>query len=425
MIAWRTAMEQVFILQNNPDAIYDMRTAPLPEGISTLMRLASNPGDLLNDVSQTLAIEAEVLQSHISDYLVAMCFFPNAQPARILGLNNAKNIPLAKEHHRLLLKWLHPDKNPEHKLYAEQVNRAWAWLKSQEAQTNKEDDLKSKSVEAMKVPIRTTHDIPLRKSRFPLFLGVLTVLAVALLAVSYWPDGSVYVSGENNAEAGKQERDVNSETEKFNQSISKRYKQPTIMPLPPPPNVPEASDSVTSELASAPVEKPFKNTTTTDLVANTKQVLPNHSLPKTVEQNMSAEATVEPEIQSVKADKPVKTEPSIKQAEQVLNAFASSYQIGDLEQFMALFSANARNNRGNRSAIEQDYRNLFNESEQRSIQFSNMQWQEQNNVTLSASYDTRVKWQDKFRASKQTGKIEFTFIEENGRVRIQQVLLKK
>lgn len=424
MIAWRAAMEQVFILQNNPDAIYDMRQAPLPEGISTLMRLASSSGDLLNDVSQTLAIEADVLHRYISDYLVAMCFYANAQPERILGLNNAKNIPLAKEHHRLLLKWLHPDKNPDFKIYAEQVNQAWAWLKIQDSQQSKPVTHAVKVPEVTKVPIRTTHHIPIRNSRFPLFLMVLSAIAAVLLLVSYWPDNSVYVSGASVAENVKQENASSPETTQYNQSLSKRYKQPTILPLPPPPNVDVAYEELSLKQMAKPVLKP-------------KQSIAGNEAKRTAEQALSTQqpkelaklATTQPntllELGTTNTVIQVKTESNIKQAGQVLNAFASTYQNGNLEQFMALFTANARNNRGDRSAIEQDYRHLFNESEQRSIQFSDLQWQDDGLVSLRASYDTKVKWQDKFRSSKQTGHIEFIFIEENGRVRIQQVLLAK
>ena len=86
-------------------------------------------------------------------------------------------------------------------------------------------------------------------------------------------------------------------------------------------------------------------------------------------------------------------------------------------------SAQARNNRGNRLAIEQDYQGLFSHSSRRRIRFSGLQWRQQDKLALQAQYQTQVKWQDKWMQVGQKGRVEFLFTHENGKLLIQQILL--
>lgn len=118
-----------------------------------------------------------------------------------------------------------------------------------------------------------------------------------------------------------------------------------------------------------------------------------------------------------------KSLPNTEQAQQVLAQFSQAYQRGNLTQFMALFSTQARNNRGDRLAIEQDYRELFSHSTRRSIRFSELQWRQHDNPALHAQYYTQVKWQNKWLQVTNQGPIQFMFINENGKLRIQQILL--
>lgn len=178
MIAWRAALEQVFHLQGNPQSLHAMQHAPLPDGMASLMRLVSDAGGLLQEVADSQAIPAAQLQTYIAEYLLAVCLYPHSSPLRVLGLNDSKNSALAKEHHRLLLKWLHPDRNPHNKQYAERVNQAWTQLKNLHG-----DDEQTQSLHELSNP-RYEHP-PLPKSRFPLFLVGLLALSALLLAISF------------------------------------------------------------------------------------------------------------------------------------------------------------------------------------------------------------------------------------------------
>ncbi len=60
---------------------------------------------------------------------------------------------------------------------------------------------------------------------------------------------------------------------------------------------------------------------------------------------------------------------------QMLETFASTYKAGDIEQFMALFSTDAKtNDRNTLRGIREDYVGLFTSTVLRKIDFNNMQW---------------------------------------------------
>jgi hypothetical protein len=125
----------------------------------------------------------------------------------------------------------------------------------------------------------------------------------------------------------------------------------------------------------------------------------------------------------IESSKPSSSAIRFDQGQRLLNEFARTYKTGNLQQFMLLFSAKARNDHGDRSALEQDYRYLFTQSTWREIEFSNLQWHDTEKFSLSANYTTKVKWQNKIWLNRISGSIEFYFIQENGKVRIQQILL--
>ena len=98
--------------------------------LATLIRLASDEGERKKDLAQVLEIDESQLQIAATNYLMQICLYPGSSDLRVLGLNSAANLTVVKEHHRLLLKWLHPDRNSHNQAMAERVNQAWSALES-------------------------------------------------------------------------------------------------------------------------------------------------------------------------------------------------------------------------------------------------------------------------------------------------------
>jgi len=167
------ALLQALRLARQPELRDALRASPLPEGMLALIRIAGDDG-------HGSALERRAA----SVFLQEVCLFEKADFRRRLGLTLADDHLAARKHHRLLMKWLHPDRNSAHQLLAGRVNSAWTEFKQappQFAAANAVDE----AIPAGKLAAR---------SRFPFFLLLLILGSVLLLAMSFLPEAPVYSS---------------------------------------------------------------------------------------------------------------------------------------------------------------------------------------------------------------------------------------
>jgi len=104
----------------------------------------------------------------------------------------------------------------------------------------------------------------------------------------------------------------------------------------------------------------------------------------------------------------------------VLANFTRAYEGGDIEHFMALFSANAKtNDRSSLEGIRQDYVDLFSTTSKRSMLLNNMKWSWIEGIA-SAEGTFEVKVQPKGQENTNTyrGKIWFSVLPMDGRLKI-------
>ena len=94
----------------------------------------------------------------------------------------------------------------------------------------------------------------------------------------------------------------------------------------------------------------------------------------------AADERVAREADVAGAARPVNERLSRDDLATLLKRFAFVYEAGDIEQFMNLFSANARtNDRVNRDGIRQDYETLFRSTDLRQFKLSHINWEVDNN----------------------------------------------
>ncbi|MCK0512697.1 J domain-containing protein [Aromatoleum buckelii] len=74
------------------------------------------------------------------------------------------------------------------------------------------------------------------------------------------------------------------------------------------------------------------------------------------------------------AEAPVPPGLTASDAARVLGQFSSSYQLGDIERFMKLFTEDARSGTGRRAQIRKDYEQLFSSTQARRIELIDMRW---------------------------------------------------
>lgn len=379
------AWQQARALRDAPETLFALRAAPLPEGMTALIRLAS-----------TDSPEADTAGA----YLQAVCLYAGSPPWRCLGLAPGADPALAKEHHRLLIKWLHPDRNPEARVLAERVNAAWRTLKS--------------GALPVPVPRPMAAPPPHARSRFPLFLFGLAAATAGLLVLSLWPQAEVYpemaVPGvlitdvaPTLAAAVPAEAEWTSDTPAATIPLAKSAVAPMAEPAGAPPT-PPATVPVSVVRVSTPESPPSPPINE----PASAPPAPMAAAPVSAEPVMMAASAV----------------PDREQGEALLHAFEQRYRDGDLTAFMALFSAQASNGRGDVADIRRDYRRLFQRTQRREIAFSQARWRTgDDTLSVRMRYRAELGFGAARAPSAQQGGLELALALEDGRPRIVQYLL--
>jgi hypothetical protein len=457
MSRWRAAIDQSLLLHQNPGLLDEFKRNPLPDGMATLIRLVSDEGGRRRDLAVMLGIDEAVLQHAAIVYLQSICLYPDSSDARALGLNSLDDIKAAKEHHRLLLKWLHPDRNPDHRELAERVNRAWSSIK----RSAQDFDLPA-PVAAAESLYRDTPPMP-AAGRFPMFLWGVIGLSVLLLVVSLMPNSEIYVGSEelagdaNPGIPGKPavsealDTDTENQIDALKQSFEEpkpeqhqamvaqaklALQTPVEIKLPPPkppaqadkPTVAVASPAALPAKPTAPV-KPKEPVKTSMVALQPKpSVLPTPTVRATppAAPVLASTAPSIPEIApppvpvAVAEEKPALNLTTAGQA--VMLEFKRNYSAGNISSFMALFSDNARNERGGRQAIYEDYSKFFESSSSRKINFSNINCRPAvQHVTCTAVYSTSVKRKGKLLPESLQGQIELQMSALDNRLLIDRI----
>lgn len=90
-----------------------MSVGPLPDGIKSLLRIVAE-GEW-RDASTEAAYRShtpEQVRAASAAFLGSILFDRASDPYRVLGLSPSATLDDVRENKRLLLKWLHPDRNP-------------------------------------------------------------------------------------------------------------------------------------------------------------------------------------------------------------------------------------------------------------------------------------------------------------------------
>jgi hypothetical protein len=100
---------------------------PVPPNIIELIRIAAAAPEACQAAVAQSGEPASVVIEAARFYLQQVLFRPDADCYRILGIKPAASRETARDHMRLLLEWLHPDRNNNSwdAVYAERVLKAW------------------------------------------------------------------------------------------------------------------------------------------------------------------------------------------------------------------------------------------------------------------------------------------------------------
>lgn len=182
------ALEWALALQNAPEQRRELRAMPLPEGVEQVLELAAGTDpERLAEVAAAAGLPTSRVQEAARFYAREVLFHAGADAYRTLGVAPDADQAQLKRHHRLLQRWLHPDREQgDDAIFAARINRAWDALRTPDRRRGYDTAQPSTVPQAEGVAFRPipVSGVPVSAPRWRRRLPVvLILLACAVLAV--------------------------------------------------------------------------------------------------------------------------------------------------------------------------------------------------------------------------------------------------
>jgi len=406
-----------------------LRTRELPDDMLEVIRVAAGDEAAIAAARTSTRLNDADLQVAASLLLHNMILFDGADSYRTLGVRHDADSPQIKMHYRWLVRWLHPDRNPDamHTVFADRINRAWNSIRTDERRGNYDLSLRAERIDDdadKQVP-----DTPAilrewtRRSPVPLLSGRLVrrlpkivavgvgLVALIALGLAAWlassgsekPGELLATTSDRHAEEGGL-----TATPSTSPSMSERQsaapaaaRVPEPSPVratafvdqsrPPLITVPPAS---LSEALASP--KTAAHAAVNAALAGDAHAVPptavagfTHVLPVARAMTQIPEPPATPPAATVfeAATAPL----SAADLNNFIEGFQRLYGADDVEPFLALFSMQARGNGGEYAELAGDYRRLFRQRRQRRLRLSDLSWQvDGDRAVLNGSYEAWV-----------------------------------
>jgi hypothetical protein len=117
-----------------PSGVRRFRSEPLPEGVLTLLRIAAGEEADLADAAKAVGRPPELVRAASAFFVEQILLAPGTDSYKTLGAHQSSTTSELRRNMALLLRWLHPDKDPNgsRSLFASRVIAAWENLKTPE-----------------------------------------------------------------------------------------------------------------------------------------------------------------------------------------------------------------------------------------------------------------------------------------------------
>ena len=129
-------LETALALHRSPGERFRLRERPLPPAILRLIEIAAGAPQARRLAAEEAGEPEDVVVDAARFYLEQMLFAdPDANAYRVLGVAADAPSEDIRRHHRLLQRWLHPDRAHagDATVFATRVNQAWSQLRSPES----------------------------------------------------------------------------------------------------------------------------------------------------------------------------------------------------------------------------------------------------------------------------------------------------
>ena len=137
-------------LMQCPSQVRKLRTAPLPDGILSLLRIAAGDEETTKEAVASVCRSYDMVREATGFFLEQVLLHPEADSYRVLGATPGASYAELRRNMALLLRWLHPDLDPkgERTVFTARVTRAWNDLKTEDRRLAYERSRRIASAEA-------------------------------------------------------------------------------------------------------------------------------------------------------------------------------------------------------------------------------------------------------------------------------------
>ncbi len=151
----RDALKSAIELMNMPSMVHMVKSDPLPDGIPLLLRLVVGDEQSMREATSTTERSPKVIKEAAEFFIEQIMLAPDADSYRVLGAGSRATSHELRANMALLIRWLHPDHDPEgvRTVFISRITGAWDNLKTKErrAAYNK----KLRIVQRQKAPVRS------------------------------------------------------------------------------------------------------------------------------------------------------------------------------------------------------------------------------------------------------------------------------
>jgi hypothetical protein len=131
------ALKIAIDLMHVPSQVRLIRLEPLPEGVSLLLRIAAGDNEADRTAVELTGRSIETVRRAAAFFIEQILFAPESDSYRVLGAGSQATAGELRRNVGLLLKWLHPDVDPqsERSVFVGRVTGAWNNLKTPDRRT--------------------------------------------------------------------------------------------------------------------------------------------------------------------------------------------------------------------------------------------------------------------------------------------------
>jgi hypothetical protein len=134
MMSDKMALRVAIDLLHVPSQVRLVRSEPLPRGVPVLLRIAAGDDAAEREAADLTVRPRDVVRRAAAFFIEQILFAPGADSYRVLGAAPQASATELRSNAALLLKWLHPDRDPhsERSIFVSRVTEAWNNLKTPE-----------------------------------------------------------------------------------------------------------------------------------------------------------------------------------------------------------------------------------------------------------------------------------------------------